>query len=148
MPSMTDASGRAAILSRLDTLTPDATARWGRMNVSQMLAHIADSMRMALGDLPVKPKNVPVARLALVKFLIIYVLPFPKNTPTADELRARAPQSFERELFDVRALVARLDPARGTLRAAQHPVFGAMSMKDWGALGYKHLDHHLRQFGV
>jgi Protein of unknown function (DUF1569) len=148
MPTMLDASSRAAILTRFDQLRTDSAARWGKMNAPQMLAHVSDAMRMSLGDLAVRPKHMPIMRLFPFKQLIIYVLPFPKNVPTADELSARAPHSFERELADVKTLIARLDPARGEKRADAHPVFGRMSNKDWGQLGYNHLDHHLRQFGV
>lgn len=148
MATMLDRPARDAILARFDHLRPDTRPLWGRMTAPQMLAHIADAMRMALGDLPVQPKNVPLMRFFPFKQLVIHVLPFPKNVPTADELRSRVPHSFERELADVRALIARLDPANGTTRAATHPIFGSMSVKDWGVLGYNHLDHHLRQFGV
>jgi Protein of unknown function (DUF1569) len=148
MPSMRNASDRAAILTRLDRLTPDATARWGRMTPTQMLTHVADAVRMALGDLPVQAKSVPIAQTWLARKLFIYVIPFPKNAPTAKELIARRSDHFEQEREQLRVLVARLDPASGAGRAARHPIFGAMTEGDWGALGYKHFDHHLRQFGV
>jgi hypothetical protein len=148
MPTMLDASTRDGILARLDLLRPDAPAQWGTMNATQMLAHVGDALRMTLGELAVRPKNVPVMRLLPIKKLMLYVLPFPKNAPTAKELRSRAPQSFDRELDDVKQLVRRLDPQQGGGRAAAHPLFGAMTATDWGRLGFKHLDHHLRQFGV
>ena len=28
------------------------------------------------------------------------------------------------------------------------PMFGPLSRDEWGVLGYRHLDHRLRQFGV
>jgi hypothetical protein len=28
------------------------------------------------------------------------------------------------------------------------PLFGPLTGREWGALAYKHADHHLRQFGV
>jgi Protein of unknown function (DUF1569) len=148
MPSMLSATDRASILSRLDRLTPDAMAQWGTMNVTQMLAHLADAMRMALGDLAVKSKRIPLFRFGPVKWAVLNLLPFPKNAPTADELKSRAPRGFEEERADVRALVARLEPANRAPRAAEHPIFGPMTTDDWGTLGFKHTDHHLRQFGV
>ena len=148
MPSMRDATARAALLSRLDQLRPDAKAQWGTMNAAQMLAHMTDALRMALGDLRVEPKNVPIARFWPVKQLILHVLPFPKNAPTANELKSRAPVGFEEEREALRQLLVRMDPASGSTRASAHPIFGAMTLEEWGALGYKHFDHHLRQFGV
>lgn len=148
MHSMLNADDRASILARLDTLTPTASAQWGTMNVTQMLAHMADAMRMVLGDISVKPKNMWLLRIGLVKKAVLYVFPFPKNAPTADELKSRVPKSFEAERADLRGLIARLDPANRAPRAAEHPVFGPMTTEEWGALGYKHTDHHFRQFGV
>jgi hypothetical protein len=148
MPTMRNAADRAAILERLDRVTPDARARWGTMNASQMLAHLADAVRMALGDLAVKSKRVPIARTWLFRKAFLHVMPFPKNAPTANELKTRAPEAFETERENVRALVTRLDPQSGGSRAAEHPIFGPMTPEEWGVLGYKHFDHHLRQFGV
>ena len=80
---------------------------WGRMNASGMLAHLNDSYRMALGDLPV-PAEEHAAPISLVKQLIVYVLPFPKNAPTAPELIARC---------DARGARRRTTSLRGIARA-------------------------------
>jgi Protein of unknown function (DUF1569) len=148
MPSMRDATARAELLGRLDQLRPESKAQWGKMTAAQMLAHLSDALRMSLGDLHVEPKNVPIARFWPVKQLMLHVLPFPKNAPTADELKSREPVGFEEEREALRQLLVRMDPASGSKRASVHPIFGAMTLEDWGALGYKHFDHHLRQFGV
>lgn len=145
---MLNEADRASILARLDTLTPDAPARWGKMNATQMLAHMTDALRMVLGDIAVRPMNKRILRIGFVKKAVLYLLPFPKNAPTAHELRSRAPKSFEEERADLRGLIARLAPANRAPRAAEHPAFGPMTTEEWGALGYKHADHHFRQFGV
>ena len=73
---------------RVKRLNADAKPAWGKFNASGMLAHINDSYRMALGELYVKPKNLPI-RFTPIKQLVIYVAPFPKGAPTAPELLAR-----------------------------------------------------------
>lgn len=148
MPSLANAADRRAIESRFGRLASDTKGLWGVMTAPQMLAHCADSLRMALGDLPVKRKNIALFRHFPLKHLVIYVLPFPKSAPTAPELKTRTPKPFDDEGADIRALLARLDPATGSTRAKEHPIFGSMTPEQWGALGYRHLDHHLRQFGV
>ena len=73
---------------RAQRVTADAKPGWGKMNASAMMAHINDSLRMALGDLPVKSKNLPL-RYKPIRKLFIYYLPMPKGAPTAPELIAR-----------------------------------------------------------
>lgn len=148
MPRLNNPADRAAIVSRLDRLSPDAKALWGKFNAPRMLAHIADAFRMALGDLPVKPKNMPLLRTYPIKMLVLYVLPFPKSAPTAPEIVSRAPEAFETERADVKALIARLNAIDAGAAYPEHPVFGKLSQAEWSTLGYKHLDHHLRQFGA
>jgi hypothetical protein len=132
---------------RILGLSPDAQARWGRMNARQMLVHLCDAFRMASGDLVIPSKNVPL-RFAPLKQLFIYVLPMPRGAPTARELVTRQPGDWE---ADLQELQQRLDEfvRRGpSATAAAHPAFGRMSGRAWGVLAYKHTDHHLKQFGL
>ncbi len=148
MPTLADPAARAAIIARFDRLTPTANPRWGKMTAPQMVAHLCDAMRMARGDLAVKPKNMPLLRWYPIKMLVIYVLPFPKNAPTAREIISRTPDDFNAEVSAAKALIERNAADIASLPEVDHPVFGKMSRADWGALGHRHIDHHLRQFGV
>ncbi|HEY0426325.1 MAG TPA: DUF1569 domain-containing protein [Pyrinomonadaceae bacterium] len=138
---------RREIVERLANLNPDSKANWGKMNCPQMLAHVADGMRMALGDLKTEPKKTPL-RFRPVKHLIIYWLPFPKGAPTAPELISRQAENIETEVSEIKDLIEKFAGRSEIVEWAQHPAFGKLSGKDWGALGYKHIDHHLKQFGV
>jgi hypothetical protein len=117
------------------------------MNVSGMMAHVNDSYRMALGDLQVKPKNLPF-RYPPLRQLIVYLMPMPKGAPTAPELIARVDRAVlaeeQKAYTDLLHRVGTAVP--GTL--ASHPAFGNLSHAEWGVLIAKHTDHHLRQFGV
>ena len=148
MPIIQDESARAAIFARMELLSAESTPAWGRMNVSQMLAHLTDALRMTFGELAVKDKYIPLIRSFPFKQLVLYVFPFPKSSPTAPELLARVPDSFEAEREQCKAYIARFAGAQGTLRFAPHPLFGPLSDRHMGTLVYKHIDHHLRQFGV
>jgi len=146
MPTIWDAARRNELQNRLLQLTPETPARWGRMTAPRMVAHLADSARMALGELPVASKNLPI-RYTPLKQLVIYWLPFPKNAPTAPELISQTSIDFEHERNAASALLQRLaSPPDGG--RPDHPAFGRLSESAWGVLVYRHYDHHLRQFGL
>jgi hypothetical protein len=139
---------REALGRRVAGLTPGASALWGRMTVDRMLSHLSQNARMALGELPVKPRGKRAFQVFPLKHLILYVLPFPKGAPTAPELLAGPPMAVEDEKSTLVDLLARLGggPREGT--GPTHPLFGPLTRQEWGALVYKHSDHHLRQFGA
>ena len=147
MKTLWTESARQELCERLARLDPTTQPRWGKMNCAQMLAHLTDSMRMTLGELPTQPKGGPL-RYPPLKQLIIYWLPWPQGVPTAPELLARAPESIEHETAAVQALIAGFAQSEDKAHWPEHPAFGRLSAKDWGVLAYRHLDHHLRQFGV
>ncbi|HYW50572.1 MAG TPA: DUF1569 domain-containing protein [Gemmatimonadaceae bacterium] len=148
MPTLLDAAARDACAARLDRLTADAAPKWGRMSAPQMLAHMNDAFEMAFGERTVSMKSLPLARMFPLKHLIFYVLPFPKNAPTAREIISRAPADFAAERARLKQQIERMAPGRERIAYAAHPIFGQLTAKEWGVLGYKHFDHHLRQFGV
>jgi hypothetical protein len=147
MATVWDAPVRADLARRLQALTPAHTARWGKFSAAGMVAHLNDATLMALGELPVAAKAPPFLRYPPVRYLLIHVLPMPKRAPTAPELLARSAEAdLSREQAAFTTLFERLGAA--TTLAATHPAFGTMTRRDWGVLCHKHIDHHLRQFGV
>ena len=147
MKTMHSEKDRRIIGERIRRLAPGSAPLWGRMNAPQMVVHLTDAVRMATGELPVKSKESPV-RFTPLKQLLLYVLPFPKGLPTARELITRAPAEWSGEvstLFSAIESFAAYDAAK---LWPDHPIFGAMSRRDWGVLAHRHFDHHLRQFGV
>ena len=147
MKTMWNEQDRRVISERVATVGADAPAKWGRMNAPQMMAHLTDCLRMALGDLAVEPKRLPI-RYPPLKQLIVYAMPFPKGAPTAPELISRVPASWSEEVNDLTGLVDRFGREPRTRAWPDHPAFGTMTAKSWGVLVYRHMDHHLRQFGV
>ncbi len=148
MPTLADPRTRADIAARVAQLTPQRAPLWGRMSAPQMLAHCADALRMAYGDLPCASKHIPLARLGVVKWLALNVLPFPKSAPTAPELLARAPAEWGAERGEILGLIERFGTELSRTSWPAHPLFGPLTSAQWGQLAWKHLDHHLRQFGV
>ena len=148
MGSILNESDRIAICTRVRSLTSSSTARWGRLDVTGMLQHLRLSAQMAVGELKVVSGNKRVFQVFPLKHLILYVLPFPKGAPTAPELLPAAAESFEEERAAVLALLDRIGTGPREGAGPPHPLFGPLSWRGWGAATYKHVDHHLKQFGA
>ena len=148
MPTLWDPADRQALAERAGRLAPDAAPRWGRFNAPQMMAHLVQSLKMATGELPTSPKGPLALRLFPLKHLVVYLLPVPKGAPTAPEVLARAPQAWNGEVEEFRAMLERFAQRTRSGPWPDHPAFGTMTAHGWDVLTWKHMDHHLRQFGV
>ena len=147
MKSMWNADNARDLRRRLAGLRPDAAGRWGKFSAPQMGVHLTDGLRMTMGELPVAARKMPIRYFPL-KQLIIYVLPFPKGAPTAPELVGRVATTWGNEVAELERALDRLVSQHGRQDWPDHPAFGSMSRRAVGVLVYRHVDHHLRQFGV
>ena len=147
MKSMWQEETRREMLERLALLSPNRQAGWGTMTAPLMVAHVTQSFRSAIGELPVKSKKLPL-RYSPLKELIIYWLPFPKNAPTAPELLALEPANWAEDVARLQDLMRRFAAKDPKSVFPEHAAFGRLSGAQWGILMYRHTDHHLRQFGV
>jgi hypothetical protein len=151
MPSVFSKGDRLTLERRLVHLTEASAPRWGRMDCLQMLAHLTDGVRMALGELAIDRAAVEVPaflKWAPVRHAAIHWLPMPKGAQTARELVTRRAVSCDEERESLKRALKQLAALEGAQVWPNHPAFGRMGSRDWGALMYKHIDHHLRQFGV
>lgn len=137
---------RTALVRRLQALRPDDAPRWGRMNAPQMVVHVGEQIRMALGELPTAPMRTPLRYFPIAQ-LVVYWLPWPKGVPTAPELLVRLPATWNDDLAAVGTLLEKCASRGAPGRWPEHPAFGHLSGRAWGVLLYRHTDHHLRQFG-
>ena len=137
---------REELENRLESLSANTPAKWGKFTAPQMVAHLIESVRMALGEIKVAPRKTPFKAFPL-KQLVIYVAPFPKGAPTAPELLTREPREWNGEVAELRDLMERFATGSHS-RFPEHPAFGTLSRTAWGVLAYRHIDHHLKQFGV
>ena len=148
MRNILNENDRAAITSRMRSLSASSTRRWGTMDVVSMLQHLRLSAQMTLGELPVPSVNKRAFHVFPLKHLILYVLPFPKGAPTAPELKPDVSVSFEEERAALLELLERIGTGLRDGMGPAHPLFGPLSWREWGAVTYKHADHHLKQFGA
>jgi hypothetical protein len=151
MPQVLDQAALDTLTRRIHKLSDGSAPKWGEMTVNEMLTHCSTAIQMGLGDIAVKVK-FGKAMAALARLLFIDVFPFPKGSPTAPELhprkKLRKPEEFARERDQLIAQLKRLHDTPNTYSFADHPLFRQMDRKRWGQLVYRHIDHHLRQFGV
>jgi len=140
-------SSRNELLGRIERLKPDAAPLWGKFTAPQMLSHLNGWMLMATGELETRNRKL-LLRFAPVKQLAIYVLPFPKGLPTAPELLTQNPVDWSAEYARICRHIDNFESTHRNKPFPPHPAFGLLTPGAWGVLGYRHTDHHLRQFGV
>ena len=145
--TLANARVRQELLNRLERLTPATTALWGTMTAPQMLAHLVDWMRMARGEIKVTLHNRP-QRYPPLKQLLVYWLPFPKGIMTSPELVGREPLEWNIERAVVHQQLQAFENLDPKTVWPEHPVFGKMTPQAWCVFAYRHMDHHLRQFGI
>lgn len=147
MKSLFDTSVREELAQRINSLTPESKAQWGKMNVFQMLRHCVLCDEMFFGKLNIK--RVFIGRL-LGKMILKKILkddkPFGRNAPTAPILKITDNGDIEQEK---KAWIKSLEGYTNyTNNSFVHPFFGPMTIEQVGYFAYKHVDHHLRQFGA
>jgi len=150
--SLADPARVEEIRSRLHALTPGSTRLWGRMSCPEMIRHLSDTLRMALGERAVRPVGGALAH-TLVKWVALWApLRWPRGLTTLPEVDPRRqgsrPEVFASDLAEVEALLLRLASGESGLEGRPHPFFGPLSRAAWLRWGYLHNDHHLRQFGA
>lgn len=149
MKTVFETSDRESILQRLAALQPDSPRQWGKMNPAQMLCHCSLALETGTGDRPMKQKFIGKVLMPFLRKSILGEKPFSKNAPTDPTFVVANEREFETERTRLQDLIRRF-VERGTAAAGTqtHAFFGKMTGQEWGELTYKHLDHHLRQFGA
>ena len=142
-----NAADRESILGRFERLSPDARPKWGKLDAPRMVTHVTDAVRASIGELALRPKSGPL-RYWPVNVLVMFYMPWPEGAPTAPELLDRQPVDWASELGMLRATVDRFTARDVNGQWTPHVAFGRLTGSQWGRLMYRHLDHHLGQFGV
>lgn len=150
MKNLYEASTAKEIKDRISRLGPTNTRQWGKMTAPQAMAHCSIGMEWAVGD--TNPPRMfigrifgPIAKSGLLKD----EKPLRRNTPTAKSLVITDERDLAKECQRLTALIERFSSA-GPQGCTKHPhtFFGPLTPDEWARLMYKHVDHHLRQFGA
>ncbi len=142
-----DAGVKQEIIDRINKLTPETKQLWGKMNVSQMLAHVQMPIRIAYGTH--QPKGSFLLNIIgpLFKSKLWDEKPYKHSLPTDPTfVMTGLDKEFEKEKSVLLELVNKFTIEN--LTRERHPVFGKLTKENWSKATWKHLDHHLQQFGV
>ncbi len=138
-----------SIIIRLESLSNSSEKQWGTLTLPEMLEHCTLQLKMALFEIQgTKKEGLFILRIGFGKWLGLYGPRWKKGsiTPTQMNIKKQKPviKNFSEER---KQLVNYLQMVHHKNNFQEHPIFGNLNKKDWGRLIWKHLDHHLRQFG-
>jgi hypothetical protein len=147
MKSLFNTSDSSKIIERIENLKPDSQAQWGKMRVDQMLAHCQAPFKVAFAELPLKRGLIGVLFGGMAKKQLAGPKPFKPNLPTHPKFVVADQRVFNDEKGKLILYIKRFN-APSAIVLDKHPFFGKMNPQEWDNLMWKHLDHHLRQFGA
>ncbi|WP_350291007.1 DUF1569 domain-containing protein [uncultured Croceitalea sp.] len=147
MKSLLKKDAYEEIKSRIEKLSENSERLWGKMTVGQMTWHCQYPLKLAIENRENNSKGNWFVKTFFKKSLY-NDKPWRKNLPTASELRAKEPKEFKVEYAKLKELIDNFHTLENRETWHPHPAFGAFTKEQWGQMQYKHLDHHLRQFGV
>lgn len=149
MKSLFEKSAYNEINDRINRLSAESQRQWGKMNAAQMLAHCKEAFKVPLSKKS-PPKIYPFALFGwMMKSKLYNNDPWKQNLPTAPNFKIQDNRDFNTEKSELTALISRFHQSSpADVEKIIHPVFGRFTGPQWGMSMYKHLDHHLRQFGV
>ncbi|MBI1184352.1 DUF1569 domain-containing protein [bacterium] len=150
MNNIFDIECTAKLIERVNSLNPESKALWGSMNVAQMLAHVNVSYDMVFTDKYPKAKGLKKMLLkAFVKPAVVGSKPYKRNSPTSPDFKIVDERVFEKEKEKLIAYLKKTQHEGKRFFDGKESVsFGKLSADEWNNLFYKHIDHHLSQFGV
>ncbi len=139
------------IIARINKLTTDSERQWGKMDVARMLAHLNVGFEMVY-----EPKKHPKPNFVMglvmklfVKRIVTGEKPFKRNNPTAPQFIIKSDKDFEVERARLIAYIEKTQQlGEMEFDGKEYVSFGVLNKTEWNNMFYKHLDHHLTQFGV
>ena len=150
MKSLFDSDTHEEVLKRLDQLDEHKQPLWGKMNVAEMLNHSQRPLKVANGRMVLTENPNAFMRL-IFKFYKSEMYndkPWKQNIPTVKDFKVVEFDTFQKEKEDLIECINEFQKKDLNLHWPKHPFFGEFTTDQWGKMQYKHLDHHLRQFGV
>ncbi len=150
LPNIFDKEVSENVIHRINHLQPDKPPQWGKMNASQMLAHCNVAYEMVYEDKHPKPNALMKFILkSFVKQTVTGEKPYKRNSQTAPAFLIKDTKDFEKEKNRLISYIRKTQQLGETnfVNKESHS-FGKLSITEWNNMFYKHIDHHLQQFGV
>ncbi|WP_374548284.1 DUF1569 domain-containing protein [Flavobacterium sp.] len=149
MNSIYDKASNDSMIARINKLTPESKALWGKMNAAQMCRHCAIAIDIAFGKGDLKVTFLMKLLGKMLKKKVFYGGEMGKNSPTAKEFIITEDLDLQKTKAELITNFSRFaSEGKSVIKTMNHPFWGKMTYEDWDALMWKHTDHHLKQFGV
>ncbi len=149
MNSLFDSATHQEILRRVESIRPDSARLWGKMSPAQMLEHTSRALEMASGRTATKQALIGRLIAWTVRKDFVGDKPFGKNGPTGPDFIVHDEPDFQRTREKLTTLLNEFHAlGEKGCDGNIHGFFGRLTGKEWGVTQYKHMDHHLRQFGA
>lgn len=138
------------VINRINQLSPDTERKWGTMTSAQMLAHCNVTYEMVYENIHPKPNAIARFMLKMfVKKTVVNDVPYKRDTRTAPQFLIKETKDFDAEKARLIAYIQKTQELGADhFDGKESHSFGALNKQEWNNLFYKHLDHHLTQFGV
>ncbi len=148
LPLIFDPATNETLIRRIESLTPQSQRLWGTMTVAQVLKHLAVPYNDLISNKVRQPKMRLLGRL-IFKPIMTGEKPYRKNSPTAKQFIITDEPEFEQVKKELKEKMLEIH-GRGPdfFEGKEHFLLGRLKSHEWSNMLYKHLDHHLRQFGV
>jgi len=150
MKNMFDSADVAEVIERINSLSAHSQRKWGTMNAGQMLAHCNVTYEMIYDEVHAKPNAL--LRFILKTFVkpkVVGETPYKQNSPTAPQFKVSPDKDFSIEKERLIHYIQRtLELGTTVFEGKESLSFGRLTAKEWNNMFYKHLDHHLKQFGA
>lgn len=149
MPSIFNESDMQSLIQRIDQLNGQSQPLWGKMNAAQMLAHLQEVCKALQGKTGLKRGLIGYLFGAIAKKRLLSEKPIQKNLPTAPSFVVKDERDLATEKQKTVEMLHEIQ-RNGSAGVTKdpHPFFGTMNAEEWDRLTWKHIDHHLKQFGV
>lgn len=147
MKNIFNTTDNQEIITRINKLTSESQALWGKMSVDQMCKHVNEAIIVAFGENTIKV-NFIFRLLGRMLKNKVFNSEFKKNSPTAKEFIFTDKYDFEASRNELIKNFSRFAEGHQSIKLMNHPFWGKMTYDDWNKLMWNHVDHHLRQFGV
>ncbi|MFK7900263.1 MAG: DUF1569 domain-containing protein [Cyclobacteriaceae bacterium] len=149
-PSVFDKNNATALVERINKISANTKPQWGKMDAAQMLAHLSVPYEIAYDENPKRPPAIVRFMLkSFVKNTVVSEKPYKKNSRTAPDFIISDQRVFEEEKQKlVRFINETQKKGTSFFDGKQSVSFGKLTTEEWNNLFYKHLDHHLQQFGA
>ena len=148
MKNVLNETDYSEIKDRVQKLSSSSSRLWGKMEMEQMLIHCTTQLKLALGEISSNQQGASFLRSKLGKWMLFSTIPWPKGAETPTQMNAEITSFAITDIeTEKRELLNYLEKVRQEPQLKTHPFFGELSRGEWARLIYKHLDHHLKQFG-